>query len=159
MRPDHDLGQRRPAQPDALRLTTVVSRHPFIIAPCVSYARINERYAARHSLNIIRGNKRFGCSVPYIDDVVINGMKYAGNNSMADDPLKVANSGLTVGSSEYGPVIREAPIHFDCEVIGEVLLGTHVMFLGEVKQIRVREDVSPSHPLEWCPWPGLASAA
>lgn len=139
--------------------TTVVSRHPFVIAPCVSYAKINERYAARHSLGIIRATKRFGCSVPYIDDVVINGLKYAGNHSMADDPMKVANSGLSVGASPYGPVIKEAPIHFDCEVIGEVLLGTHVMFLGEVKQIRVREDVTPSRPLEWCPWPGLASAA
>jgi flavin reductase (DIM6/NTAB) family NADH-FMN oxidoreductase RutF len=139
--------------------TTVVSRHPFVIAPCVSYARINERYAARHSLGILRATKRFGCSVPYIDDVVINGMKYAGNNSMADDPRKVANSGLSVGPSEYGPVIKQAPIHFDCEVVGEVLLGTHVMFLGEVKRIHVRADVSPARPLEWCPWPGLASAA
>ena len=86
-------------------------------------------------------------------------MKYAGNNSMADDPRKVANSGLSVGPSEYGPVIKEAPIHFDCEVVGEVLLGTHVMFLGEVKRIHVRADVSPASPLEWCPWPGLASAA
>lgn len=139
--------------------TTVVSRHPFVIAPCVSYARINERYAARHSLGIIRRTGRFGCSVPYIDDVVINGLKYAGNSSMADDPQKVAHSGLTVGPSDYGPVVREAPIHFDCEVIGEVLLGTHVMFLGEVKHIRVRKDVSPERPLEWCPWPGLAGAA
>lgn len=139
--------------------TTVVARHPFVIAPCVSYARINERYAARHSLGILRATKRFGCSVPYIDDVVISGMKYAGNNSMADDPRKVANSGLSVGPSDYGPVILEAPIHFDCEVVGEVLLGTHVMFLGEVKRIRVRPDVSPARPLEWCPWPGLASGA
>lgn len=135
--------------------TTVVSRRPFTIAPCVSYASINERYAARNSLEVIRKTGRFGCSVPYISPAIVDGIRYAGNNSLATDMHKVSNSGFTIADSECGPVIREAPIHFDCVVTGEVLLGTHVMFLGEVKRILVRADVSPANPLEWCPWPGL----
>ncbi|MBA3589998.1 flavin reductase [Methylibium sp.] len=137
--------------------TTVVSRQPFTIAPCVSYASINERYAARKSLELIRKSGRFGCSVPYISSSVVDGIKYAGNNSLANDQHKVNNSGFTIGPSDYGPVIREAPIHFDCEVTGEILLGTHVMFLGEAKRIRVRADVSPDNPLEWCPWAGVTA--
>jgi flavin reductase (DIM6/NTAB) family NADH-FMN oxidoreductase RutF len=132
--------------------TTVVSRSPFIIAPCVSYAKINERYAARKSLDLIRSSGRFGCSVPYISATVVDGIKYAGNVSLADDRHKVRKSGFSIGPSEYGPVILEAPIHFDCEVQGEILLGTHVMFLGEARRIRVRADVGPDNPIEWFPW-------
>jgi flavin reductase (DIM6/NTAB) family NADH-FMN oxidoreductase RutF len=36
--------------------------------------------------------------------------------------------------------------------VGEVRLGTHIMFLGEVRRIRVRADVTPNNPMEWCPW-------
>ncbi len=132
--------------------TTVVSRHPFTIAPCVSYTSINERYARRESLDLIRRSGRFSCGVPYISDAIVEAIKYAGNNSLVHDPLKVRNSGLSFGPSEYGPALTEVPIQFDCEVAGEVVLGTHIMFLGEVKRIRVRADVTPDNPLEWCPW-------
>lgn len=139
--------------------TTVVSRQPFTIAPCVSYASINDRYAARKSLEMIRKSGRFGCSVPYINSAIVDGIKYAGNNSLAHDKRKFHNSGFNIYRSEYGPVIREAPIHFDCLVTGEIILGTHVMFLGEAKRIRVRADVSPDNPLEWCPWAGITQSA
>lgn len=139
--------------------TTVVSRQPLVIAPCVSYARINVRYAARRTLGLIRERGRFGCSVPYLDQRVVDGLKYAGNISLQDDPGKVLHSGLRVGPSAYGPVVEEAPIHFDCEVTGEIRLGTHVMFLGEARGVKVRSDLSPGSPLEWCPWPGLTARA
>jgi flavin reductase (DIM6/NTAB) family NADH-FMN oxidoreductase RutF len=135
--------------------TTIVSRHPLIIAPCVSYASINERYAARLSLDVIRRTKRFGCGVPYIDDHIVDAMKYAGNHSFSKDPDKVKHAGLDIQSSDYGPLLCDVPIHFDCEVVGEVRLGTHIMFLGEVRGIYVRDDVSPDNPLEWCPWAGV----
>jgi len=34
--------------------TTIVSRQPLVVAACVSYASINERYAPRASLELIR---------------------------------------------------------------------------------------------------------
>ena len=135
--------------------TTIVSRHPLIVSPCVSYAKINERYAKRASLDIIRKTGRFGCGVPFINDTIVSAIKYAGNNSLAHDPNKIANAGLHVEHSEYGPVLREVPVHFDCQITGEIRLGTHIMFLGEVKRIRVRADVTPENPLEWCPWATL----
>jgi flavin reductase (DIM6/NTAB) family NADH-FMN oxidoreductase RutF len=42
-------------------------------------------------------------------------------------------------------------------VVGEVRLGTHIMFLGEVERILVRRDVTPENPLLWCPWAELIS--
>jgi flavin reductase (DIM6/NTAB) family NADH-FMN oxidoreductase RutF len=139
--------------------TTVISRHPLVIAPCVSYAAINVRYAPRASLDLIRKRGRFGCGVPYIHDVVLDAIRYAGNTSLTDDRAKVANAGLTVRPVEWAPVLTELPVHFDCEVVGEVRLGTHIMFLGQVRRIEVRADVTPDNPLEWCPWANLAPLA
>ncbi|RCJ23207.1 hypothetical protein A6S26_01225 [Nostoc sp. ATCC 43529] len=138
--------------------TTIVSRHPLVITPCISYAKINERYAPRVSLDIIRKTGKFGCGVPFINDVVIDAIKYAGNTSLAKDPQKIARAGLQVEPNDWAPVLPALPIHFDCEVIGEVTLGTHIMFLGEVRQIRVRADVTPENPIEWLPWANVVPA-
>ncbi|BAZ24807.1 hypothetical protein NIES4073_57070 [Kalymmatonema gypsitolerans NIES-4073] len=132
--------------------TTIVSRHPLVITPCVSYARINERYAPRASLDIIRRTGKFGCGVPFINDVVIGAIRYAGNISLAKDCQKLPHAGLQVEVDDWAPVLPALPVHFDCQVIGEVTLGTHIMFLGEVRRIRVRPDVTPENPIEWCPW-------
>ncbi|MES2990200.1 MAG: flavin reductase [Pseudomonadota bacterium] len=137
--------------------TTIISRHPMIVAPCISYASINERYSARRSLELLRQRGRFGCSVPFINDKLVDALKYCGNNSLSDDSHKVANSGFEIVSSGYGPRITAAPVHFDCSVIGEISLGTHVMFLGKVERIHVRADVTPANPLVWCPWANVAS--
>jgi hypothetical protein len=44
-------------------------------------------------------------------------------------------------------------VQFECEVVGEITLGTHIMFLGGRGVFCVRTDVTPENPLEWCPWP------
>jgi flavin reductase (DIM6/NTAB) family NADH-FMN oxidoreductase RutF len=138
--------------------TTVVSRHPLVITPCVSYAEINIRYAPRASLDIIRRTGRFGCGVPFINDQVVNAMKYAGNISWSRDPKKLVHAGLEVEGCDWAPVLPALPLHFDCEVVDEVRLGTHIMFLGEVRRIRVRADVTRENPLEWFPWADVVQA-
>ena len=132
--------------------TTVVSRHPLVITPCVGYAAINERYAPRLTLELIRKNRAFGCGVPFISDRVVAAIKYAGNVSLQAAGDKVARAGLAVEGGGPAPVLTDLPVHFDCEVLDEVRLGTHVMFLGAVRRIRVRADVTPANALEWCPW-------
>jgi len=132
--------------------TTIVSRHPLVITPCVSYAAINERYAPRKSLESIRRTGRFGCGVPYVSDDVVAAIRYAGNVSLVRDPYKLRNAGLDVEADPWAPVLRAMPVHFDCEVTSEVRLGTHIMFMGEVKRIRLRRDVTADNPLHWCPW-------
>ncbi|HTO14113.1 MAG TPA: flavin reductase [Candidatus Binatia bacterium] len=138
--------------------TTVLSRHPLVITPCVGYAAINERYAPRLTLELIRKNRAFGCGVPFISDQVVAAIKYAGNVSMQAAGDKVARAGLAVEGGGPAPVLTDLPVHFDCEVLDEVRLGTHVMFLGAVRRIRLRPDVSAANPLEWCPWADVRPA-
>jgi flavin reductase (DIM6/NTAB) family NADH-FMN oxidoreductase RutF len=138
--------------------TTILSRHPLVVAPCIAYARINVRYAPRAALDLIRRRGRFGCGVPYVSDLIVSAITYAGNVSFANDPEKLAHAGLEAELGDGAPVLPALPIHFDCQVIGEVRLGTHAMFLGEVRKIRVRTDVTPENPLEWCPWAAVREA-
>lgn len=137
--------------------TTIISRQPLVVAPCVSYGRINARYAPRQSLDDIRAQGRFGCGVPFLDDNITAAIRYAGNVSIVTDRDKARNSGLNVIAGGPSPILADLPVHFDCKVVGEVLLGTHVMFLGEVERILAREDVTPANPLEWIPWAELPS--
>jgi flavin reductase (DIM6/NTAB) family NADH-FMN oxidoreductase RutF len=138
--------------------TTVLSRHPLIITPCVGYAAINERYAPRLTLDLIRKNGAFGCGVPYVSDRVVAAIKLAGNVSLQAAGDKVARTGLGVTRGPVAPILDDLPVHFDCEVLDEVRLGTHVLFLGAVRRIRVRADVTPANPLEWCPWADVRPA-
>ena len=113
-----------------------------MVAPCVSYAQINQRYAPRASLELIRASGRFGAGVPYLDDEIVNAMKYAGNTSLAHDSEKLWRTGLSIGEWLGLPYLPKLPVHFDCRVTGEIRLGTHVMFLGTVEAIRVPSDAS-----------------
>jgi flavin reductase (DIM6/NTAB) family NADH-FMN oxidoreductase RutF len=133
--------------------TTVLSRTPLVLAPCVSYAPINQRYAPRETLRILRERGRFGCGVPYINERMIEGIQYAGSVSLRQDSSKVAHAGFAMAPDAWAPRILAAPIHYECEVVDEIGLGTHAMFLGEVRRTVIRDDLSPDNPLEWYPWP------
>ncbi len=137
--------------------TTTVSRRPLVIAPCVSYAAINVRYAPRATLDIIRKTGKLGCGIPFINDRIVAAIEYAGNVSIKQDLQKVAHAGLEVEQAQWSPIITNLPVHFDCKVVGEVRLGTHVMFLGEVRRIQVRTDVAMDNPLEWVPCANVVS--
>jgi flavin reductase (DIM6/NTAB) family NADH-FMN oxidoreductase RutF len=139
--------------------TTVVSRHPMVIAPCISYAEINERYGPRASLDLITESGWFGCGVPYIDDVVLDAIRYAGNTSLRDDPRKIRNLGLEVADGEFVPILPDLPISYECEVVDTATLGTHVMFFGEVRRILVNSGAEARNALEWCPWADIQERA
>ncbi len=139
--------------------TTIISRHPLVVAPCVSYSRINERYAPRASLEIIREAGAFGCGVAYIDETMTKAIRYSGTTSFSDDPDKIANAGLHVSSRPLAPQLKDLPIHFECKLVGEIPLGTHIMFLGEVKSILVRNDLTKDNPMTWCPWGDVRPAS
>ncbi len=135
--------------------TTILVRHPLCIGICVSYAEINERYAPRGSIRALNENKKFGCGVPFINDTIVDAIKYAGNISINSDLDKILNSGLEVENNDWSPILPALPIHFDCEVVKVVRLGTHFLYIGEVKAIRVREDVNSENPLNWYPYPDV----
>ncbi|MBI5165424.1 MAG: flavin reductase [Magnetospirillum sp.] len=135
--------------------TTVVSRHPMTIAACISYSAINQRYAPRASLRMIEESGWFGCGVGFIDDTVVEAIRYTGTRSLAADPDKARHSGLDVAGGGQTPVLSDLPIHFECQVVDVVRLGTHKMFLGEVRRIAVRRDLTPEQPMCWLPWARL----
>jgi flavin reductase (DIM6/NTAB) family NADH-FMN oxidoreductase RutF len=134
--------------------TTILARNPLTVAICVSYARINERYAPRGSLDLLDAADRFGCGVPLYRSDVLSAITYLGNVSHRDDPAKVANCGLTM--RELGGTIgfAELPVHYDCRIVARLRLGTHCMFLGQAEHLLVRADVTSENPIEWCPWAG-----
>jgi flavin reductase (DIM6/NTAB) family NADH-FMN oxidoreductase RutF len=138
--------------------TTILSRHPLTVAICVSYARINERYARRASLDLLETADRFGCGVPYYDTGVLEAIRYLGNVSRPCDPQKVDNCGLTPMDMGGSIALAELPVHYDCRIVARQRLGTHVLILGEVGNVFVRRDITPDNPLEWCPWAGSFSA-
>lgn len=135
--------------------TTMISRSPLIVAPCIAYASVNERYAPRATLDLVLESGWFGCGVPFIEDSVVEAIRYAGNLSLRDDAEKLINSGLLLGSGSRVPVTKGLPVFYECKVVGHQRLGTHIILFGEVQRIRVREDVTPENPLEWCPWPDV----
>src|SRR5262249_58077533 len=65
--------------------TTILARHPLTVAICVSYARINERYAPRGSLDLLDAAGRFGCGVPLYRSDVLSAITYLGNVSHRND--------------------------------------------------------------------------
>lgn len=132
--------------------TTIVSRDPLVIAPCISYAAINDRYAPRHSLDAILETGRFGCSVPFLSDAVIAGITYSGNTSLRDDPDKLGHSGFAAADEDGSPRLLGFPVHFSCRLVDRVRLGTHWMLLGEATSIVVDPAVSATNPLSWSPW-------
>ena len=138
--------------------TFVVSRDPLTIAPCVSYARINERYAPRASLDIIRQRGAFGCGVPYIGDHMLEVLRFTGNTSLRNVIAKASAAGCEMDSIGAAPRIAGCPIHYECAVVGEVALGTHSLFLGKVTRIDVRADVTARNPLQWIPWATVSPA-
>jgi flavin reductase (DIM6/NTAB) family NADH-FMN oxidoreductase RutF len=134
--------------------TTILSRHPLTLAICVSYARINERYAPRASLELLEQADHFGCGVPHYDANVLEAIRYLGNVTRSCDPQKVDNCGLTPVRLGKTFGFAELPVHYDCRIVARQRLGTHMLILGEVENVFVRNDVSAENPLEWCPWAG-----
>jgi flavin reductase (DIM6/NTAB) family NADH-FMN oxidoreductase RutF len=148
-----DVGSER-SNVMACGSTTVLARHPLTLAICVANVRTNDRYQPRASLDHLRASGRFGCSVPFHRPDLLETILYIGNVSMTHDAEKILHSGLTPVRLGATTGFGELPIHFDCRIVGEYRLGTHMMLLGEAETVFVRADLDNERPLEWCPWPG-----
>lgn len=48
---------------------------------------------------------------------------------------------LPVPSLRYAPAIKEAPVHLACKVRESKALGSHTMYLGEIVDVGVRDDL------------------
>ncbi len=135
--------------------TSVLIRHPLCFAICVSYAKINVRYAPRASLKSLLEQKQFICGVPFANDTIVDAIKYAGNISITQDLDKINNAGLEYFEDEYGPVLSALPISYRCKIVDVVRLGTHFLMLGEVQSVIVRDDVTKDNCLKWYSYPDV----
>lgn len=139
--------------------TTVISRSPLVISPCISASSINERYAPRASTDFIRSTGRFNVGVPFHDPAITAAIQYCGNFSFRDDDDKIARTGLNISpGSTNAPILDDLPITFECKLVGEVQMGTHIMMLGEVDRIVAHRSLGKTSRIDWQPFPVVEAA-
>ena len=138
--------------------TMMVNRHPLTIAACVAYAEINVRYRRRETLAMIEDAGVFGVCVFSDEDRFVEAVNLSGNLSVADGVDKFRRAGLTpiVGRETGTVLVKEAPICYECRLVGTRRLGTHKMLLGEVAAITMDPRLARGDAqLLWHPLPRI----
>ncbi|NLM45579.1 MAG: flavin reductase family protein [Firmicutes bacterium] len=111
--------------------TGVVSGSP----ACISVSVRKETY----SYQALMTRKAFTVNIPSQD--LLKEIDYIGKTSGRDTD-KFAATGLTPVRSTLvdAPYIEEFPVNIECRVIKVEDLGLHTMFVGEIKDVKVRSD-------------------
>ncbi|MFC1525648.1 flavin reductase family protein [Candidatus Latescibacterota bacterium] len=102
--------------------------------PCI-YASIRK---SRYTYDNIMARKAFTACVPAASHA--KEADYLGIASGRDED-KFARAGLTAVASELvdAPTIEEFPVAIECTVHQTLDLGSHTVFIGEVKDVKVEE--------------------
>jgi flavin reductase (DIM6/NTAB) family NADH-FMN oxidoreductase RutF len=82
----------------------------------------------RHSFGLIRKGKAFGINLPHPelrDATVVCGTK------SGRDVDKFKEAGITREEAKHVPLIKECPASIECEVVDEIAIGDHVIFVGK----------------------------
>lgn len=105
--------------------------------PAMVYVSIRP---SRHSYSIIKETGEFVINLTTA--ALTRAMDYCGVRS-GRDHNKFAEMQLTAQPAETvkAPLIAESPVNIECKVTQILPLGTHDMFLAEVKAVRVNEDL------------------
>jgi flavin reductase (DIM6/NTAB) family NADH-FMN oxidoreductase RutF len=92
---------------------------------------------ARHTLLGIREHGVFSVNIPRID--AFGKADYCGVYSGSKvDKSKIFN--VWTGANENIPLIEECPVCFECKVVREIELGSHVLVIGEITETHIEED-------------------
>ncbi|MGZ4904391.1 MAG: flavin reductase family protein [Halobacteriota archaeon] len=104
--------------------------------PCVAIALREATYTYR---NIVERNA-FTISIP--SEVYVKEADYFGIAS-GKHVDKFAAAGLTPAKSDVvdAPYVDEFPFVLECQLLQSVEIGGHTQFIGEIKDIKVDEDV------------------
>ena len=96
--------------------------------------------ASRHSYGLVKATKEFVVNLPCAQQV--EALDYCGVMSGATVD-KFADMNLTpvMGTQKHAPLIKECPVNLECQVVQEIDLGSHTMFIGEVKQVHISEEL------------------
>lgn len=62
---------------------------------------------------------------------------------------KFEGTGLTPVRSEFvdAPYIEEIPLNIECEVINTMDLGSHIQFIGLIKNVKLDETIDEKRPI------------
>lgn len=94
----------------------------------------------RHSYDIIKETEEFVINLT--TEKLLQATDYCGVRS-GKQVDKWKEMSLTKGKAtnlEYAPIIEESPVNIECKVTEVKHLGTHDMFLAEVKAVQVSEE-------------------
>ena len=94
----------------------------------------------RYSHKLIKDSKEFVVNIP--PTKFIQETDYCGVTS-GKDVNKFSKTGLTPEKAVYvkAPLIRECPVNLECTLKEMISLGAHDLFLGEIVQIHIDEQV------------------
>jgi flavin reductase (DIM6/NTAB) family NADH-FMN oxidoreductase RutF len=94
----------------------------------------------RHSYKLIKDTKEFVVNIP--PTKFIKETDYCGVTS-GKNVNKFSETGLTPEKADKvkAPLIRECPVNMECTLKDVIPLGAHDLFLGEVVQIHIDEQV------------------
>ena len=96
---------------------------------------------SRYTYSLIEKSGEF--AVCLTDRKLLRAADYCGVRSGRDED-KFAACGLTRVPAEglqYAPAVAESPLYLSCRVKQKLSLGSHVMFIGEIVSMGVREDL------------------
>lgn len=104
--------------------------------PCVTIS-LRE---SRHTYTNIMGTGSFTVNIPSVEFADV--AAYVGTVSGRDRD-KFADCGLTPVASKKvnAPYIKEFPIVLECMMIRTMPLGSHTMFIGEIKDVKVDPSI------------------
>ncbi|MDR0499878.1 MAG: flavin reductase family protein [Coriobacteriales bacterium] len=99
---------------------------------------------SRHSYEALRRTKAFTVNLPSVKHVTQTDFFGIASGRDID---KFAVTGLTPVKGEFvdAPYIEEFPYNIECQVVHEVELGTHTLFVGEVLNVKIDSDLVESN--------------
>ncbi len=94
----------------------------------------------RYSFNLLKKNGEFVVNLP--DEQMVWATDYCGSVS-GQDVDKFAQTGFTPKSGQLvsAPLISEAPLNLECVIMSEQELGSHNLFIAEVKQVHMADNL------------------
>jgi len=109
----------------------------------------------RYSSSFLHEQKVFGLNIP--NKNLVLGTDYCGIKSGRDiDKINELNWHVFRGESLGTPLIEEFPVSAECKVTQILPLGSHELFLAEVKGVYIDKEYLNGNRIDWAKAEGLA---
>ncbi len=95
---------------------------------------------SRYSHRLIKETGEFVINIPTADQVLVAD-RCGTVSGKKVDKFKQFNLTAVQGTLEGAPLIKECPLSLECRVKQAILLGSHEMFIGQIEQVYVSEQL------------------